>query len=217
VSRPLNLASRPFRNERLPALLFGLGLAALLALTVQHALTLARLRPGRGTPLEQEVARLEQETRRLRSEAASLRVPDPDPRAVPRWALLKELVDRRALRWTELLSAFEQALPGSVRLVSLAPEVKAGRVELELVLQARSSGEGLDVLRVLDERPEFDEVYPVSFELRDSGEQVRYSMRYVPAPAAPAEASSEPEAGQGEPGGEAAQDEAQDETKAGAQ
>ena len=47
MSRPLNLASRPFRNEALPALLFGMAVLALLALSIQHAHTLTRLRPCR--------------------------------------------------------------------------------------------------------------------------------------------------------------------------
>jgi hypothetical protein len=193
VSRPLNLASRPFRNEALPALLFGLAAVALLALSIQHIRTLTRLRPGRGTPLEQEVARLESEVARVRAEAGALRVPEPDASVIPRWVLIKELVDRRALRWTELLSVFEEALPGNVRLASLAPEVKLGRIQLELMLLARTSGEGLEVLRILEERPEFDEVYPLSFEPRADGEQVHYAMRYQPPPSRPA----------GEPEGEA--------------
>lgn len=196
MSRPLNLASRPFRNEMLPALLFGLGAVALFALSVQHALTLARLQPGRGTPIEQEIARLEEEVGRLRSEANGLGVPVPDPKAIPRWALLKELVDRRAVHWTEMLSVFEQALPGNVRLVSLAPEVKRGSMNLELTLLARSKGDGLEVLRVLEDRPEFDQVYPLSFEPREGGEEVRYSMLYRPPSApgsspAPAEAEAQ--------------------------
>lgn len=193
MSRPLNLASRPFRNEALPALLFGLAAVALLTLSIQHVRTLTRLRPGRGTPIEQEVARLEQEVARLRAEAGALRVPEPDATVIPRWVLIKELVDRRALRWTELLSVFEEALPGNVRLASLAPEVERGRIRLELTLLARTSGDGLEVLRVLEERPEFDEVYPLSFEPRDDGEQVHYAMRYQPPSARPA----------GEPEGEA--------------
>jgi Tfp pilus assembly protein PilN len=194
VRRPLNLASRPFRNETLPALLFGLAAVALLALTVQHTLTLAGLRPGRGTPLEQEGARLEAQSARLRAEAGALRVPEPDAKAIPRWTLLKELVDRRALRWTELLSVFERTLPSNVRLVSLAPEVRGGAINLDLMLVARSDGNGLEVLRLLEERPEFDQVYPLSAETRDDGQQVHYSMAYHPpaAPVSPGDPAEEP-------------------------
>jgi Tfp pilus assembly protein PilN len=198
VRRALNLASRPFRNEKLPALLFALAAVALLVLTVQHALTLARLRRGRGTPLELEVARLEAQAARLRSEASTLRVPDPDAKAIPRWTLIKELVDRRALRWTELLSVFERTLPPSVRLISLAPEVRGGAVNLDLMLVARSDGNGLEVLRLLEERPEFDQVYPLSAETRDDGQQVHYAMAYHPPPA-PAAGDPAEEPVEGEP------------------
>lgn len=39
----LNLATRPARNERLPALLFTLAVLALLGLTAQHVLVARRL------------------------------------------------------------------------------------------------------------------------------------------------------------------------------
>lgn len=192
MSRALNLASRPSRNEILPALLFGLAALLLLGLSLQHARTLLRLRPGTGTPLEQEVRSLEADAARLRSEAAALATPEPDPNALPQWTLLKDLVDRRALRWTELLSVLEETLPAGVRVVSLTPEVRGGRVSLDLAVVARTAEEGLDLLRSMEERREFDGVYPLSVATRQGSSEYRYTMDYRPAGAAAGEAPPAP-------------------------
>jgi len=188
MSRALNLASRPSRNEVLPALLFGLAALLLLGLTLEHVRTLLRLRPGTGTPLELEVRSLEADAARLRSEAAALRAPEPDPSALPHWTLLKDLVDRRALRWTELLFVLEETLPAGVRVVSLTPEVRGGRVSLELAVVARTAEEGLELLRSMEERREFDGVYPLSVSTRKGSSEYRYTMDYKPAAAPAAEA-----------------------------
>lgn len=202
MSRPLNLATRPFRNETLPALLFGLVALLLLLLTVQHAVTLVGLRPGFATPQQREVAALEAETARLRSEQAAFRAPEPDAKTLPQWALIKNLVDLRALRWTELLAVLEETLPPGIRVVNLAPRVEAGRVRLEMTVMARSAKDGLDLLPILEQRPEFEGVYPVSVSTRDDGSEYRYAMVYRPPSGPP---RPEPSPGAQAPGAEAQQ------------
>ena len=66
--RPANLARLPFRNERLPNLLFAAAAVALAALTVRHALIVRALLPGRTSALHDDVTRLEAEATRLRAE-----------------------------------------------------------------------------------------------------------------------------------------------------
>jgi Tfp pilus assembly protein PilN len=180
VSRPLNLASRPFRNEALPALLFALVTLLLVAVTVRHAVTLARLRPGVATPRQREVAALEAEAARLHAELAAFRAPEPDATTLPQWALIKGLVDQRALRWTELLAVLEEALPSGIRVVSLTPKVGEGAVSLDMTVIARDAEAGLDLLPILEQRPEFDGVYPVSVATGPDGSEYQYSMIYRP-------------------------------------
>jgi hypothetical protein len=202
LSRPLNLASQPFRNETLPALLFGLGALTLAGLTVWHAVSLVRLRPGVASPQQKEVVELEAEAARIRSEAAAFRVPEPDPKLPQQWTLIKELVDQRALRWTELLSVLEEALPSDVRVVHLLPAVEAEHVSLELTVIARTPRAGLELLPVLEKRGEFDSVYPVSVAAREDGSEYRYAMLYRPPSGAPqpqASPADAPETGTDEP------------------
>ena len=56
--RPANLARQPFRNERLPNLLFALAVLAVVVITVRHAFVVRALLPGRTSALHDEVMRL---------------------------------------------------------------------------------------------------------------------------------------------------------------
>jgi Tfp pilus assembly protein PilN len=195
----LNLATRPFRNERLPMVLVGLAAAALLALTVRHAFVLKELLPGRVSALDREARGLEQEVSRLRQEAARLRGPRPDPERVKQWMALRGLVDRRAFSWTTLLASLEDVLPLGVRLVSIAPLLKDGKVTLDISAVARRFEDRHLLLRALDESPEFEEVFLRTAGDTDRGEEFTYSTRYLPGvaavrapPASPQDASGGP-------------------------
>jgi Tfp pilus assembly protein PilN len=181
--RRLNLASQPFRNETLPAVLIVLGGLFLAALTVQHALTIRRLLPARTSTAHQRAAALEQEAARLREEARELRVPRPEAPVIAQWVLLKELVDRRAFSWTGLFGVLEQVLPYGVRMLSIAPRVEKDVVTIDLNAATRSYEQGLELIRILEDRPEFAEVFPTS---RGDEEESRfhYTMRYLPQAAA---------------------------------
>jgi Tfp pilus assembly protein PilN len=192
----LNLASEPFRNETLPAVLLVLGALVLGGITVQHALTIRRLLPDRTSAAHREAAALEAEAARLREESAAVRTTRPEPAVLAQWVLLKDLVDRRAFSWTGLFSVLEQALPPGVRLLSISPEVEKGAMRLTLTAAARSYEQGIELIRILEDRPEFADVLP---RTRDAEEEsrFRYEMRYVPAGEAspmPTAASPAPEA-----------------------
>jgi Tfp pilus assembly protein PilN len=177
--RPLNLASEPFRNERLPVLALLVAGLAVLALTAQHALLLRDLLPGRTSATRQEAGALEAESARLRSEARLPRVSRPEPAGLAEWGLIKDLVDRRAFSWTLLFAHLESVLPDGVHLVSIAPTVRKGEVLLDVTAVARTPEDAREFVRRLEGREEFDDVY-----LREEGErgEVRFTMKYRPSP-----------------------------------
>jgi Tfp pilus assembly protein PilN len=179
VRAPLNLASRPFRNERLPAIAFGLAFLVLLALTAYHALVLRQVLPGRTAALEQEVRALDQQIDGLRREAASLRGPRPDSALVAQWAVLRGLVDQKAFSWTHLLGILEEVLPAGVRLVSIAPSVREGQLQLDLGAVARRAEDGFDFMRALQERKEFQDVNLLGVGESPEGADLTFAMRYV--------------------------------------
>jgi Tfp pilus assembly protein PilN len=194
VSFALNLSSRPFRNERLPALLFGAACVLLVGLTVEHAVVALRLLPGRTSALMKEVDDLEAELARVRTETQSLRRPRPDKATVAQWALVKELVDRRSFSWTTLLSRLEAVLPADVRLVSITPEPKEGILRLKIAAVSRTAEEGLALVGKLDARKEFSDVFLLSqSDAGDGGAECTYEMVYHPvADAADAAAAEAP-------------------------
>ena len=206
--RPLNFSSQPFRNEALPAVVFGAASVLLIAVTIYHALAVRSLLPERTSKVHQEVATLEAELERLRTEALGLKAPPPDGRVLAEWSVLKDLVDRRTFSWTGLFARLEQVLPREVRLVSIAPDVTKGEVLLEVVAVARPPQAGLSLVGVLEGRGEFEDVYPVSVSEQEGGTaEFRYTMRYLPGvatepvamPAAATEAETDADAGEAEP------------------
>jgi Tfp pilus assembly protein PilN len=184
VRAPLNLASRPLRNERLPALVFGLASCLLLALTVRHGFVLRQVLPDRTAALEQEVRSLDRQIEGLRREAASLRGRRPDPALVAQWGLVRGLVDRKAFSWTGFFALLEEVLPPGVRLVSITPSVKEGELQLDLSAVARAPEDGFSFMRALQERKEFQQVNLLGVGVGAEGAELAYSMRYLAPPAA---------------------------------
>ena len=193
MSRTPNLATRPLRNERLPAVLLGLALAVLLAVSVEHLLVLRELLPSRTAAVEGEVRGLEQELLALRSEARSLPRPRPDPRVQAEWQVIRGLVDRRTFSWARLLARLEEILPSSVKLSSIAPLAKDEETWIEVTAVGRTITDGFDLLRVLQRAGEFDEVVPSSVGEGPTGDgEIRYSMKYTPSPEASPKPAADP-------------------------
>jgi hypothetical protein len=201
--RRLNLATQPFRNETLPAVLLALAAVLLLGLTIRHAFAIRGLMPDRLSAGHRQAAELEAEAARLRAEAGAQRVERPDAKMVTQWALLKELVDRRAFSWTGLFGVLEEALPPGVRLLTISPSVEKGTVKLDVTAATRSYEAGLEMIRVMEDRPEFADVLPLSRSDEDDA-RFHYRMRYLPPPpgaprattpaaGGPAPAADEPE------------------------
>jgi hypothetical protein len=205
MKTPLNLASRPFRNESLPALLFGIACVGLLAFTAYHAVLAYGLSPGRSSALHGELAALQAETARLRQESQKMRVPKPDRATLAQWTLLKELVDRRTFSWTHVLGRLEAVVPEGVRIIAVEPSLGRGEFRVELTTELRSPEDGLLLVRALEACDEFEDVYPVSDEGAQGGD-ARFRMRYQPpervpgaSPAPTPAASPEPAPAEGKP------------------
>ncbi|HET7294957.1 MAG TPA: hypothetical protein VFM88_21235 [Vicinamibacteria bacterium] len=180
MSAPLNLARRPFRNERLPGLAFALALAVLVAMTVRQAMVIVELLPSRTKARSAESAALEKEAADLRRTAATLRGPAPDKAALARWTAVKELVDRRAFRWTDLLFRLEGVLPKGVRLKAIAPRWERAGMRLTLTAVARTPLEGFELVQALEALPDFEDVLPTSKQPQEGAYEFAYEMRYLP-------------------------------------
>jgi Tfp pilus assembly protein PilN len=180
VIGPLNLATRPFRNERLPTLVMWAALLLLLGASVKHGLVVAGLLSARSVALEREVRALDAEAETLRAERASLKAPNPDGAAVRQWALVGNLIDRRVFSWTDLLARLEHVLPPGVHLVSIAPTIQKGQVALEFNAMARTTEEGLELVKALQARKDFSDVFVTGLDKGKEGSELGISLRYIP-------------------------------------
>ncbi len=195
MSAPLNLATRPVRNEALPALLFGIAAVVLLGATAAHGMALKRLLSVSASARHGEVKALDAEEARLRRRIGELRPQRPDPKTLAQWSLLKELVDRRVFSWTTLLARLEELQPPGVRLQSIQPTVKKGEIDVDVMALVRAADDGLKFVKALEESPDFAEVYPLAIDKKateDEGGGVayHYTMRYLPQPRRPGAAKT---------------------------
>lgn len=177
---PLNLASQPFRNGRLPALIFAVGTALVLALSVWHGLALRRVLPVSGSTLRAEVSALDAELDALESEEGRLLRVRPEAAQVAEWREVQALVDQRVFAWTALLGRLETLLPAGVRLESIAPTLDEGVASLELQAQARTLEDGYALWQALLDSGEFPGVLPTLVDEREEAVVFGYSMRYEP-------------------------------------
>jgi Tfp pilus assembly protein PilN len=136
--------------------------AVLVGLTVWHGLVVRDLLPRRTSALHQEVAALEKKLERFQNERRSMRVAVPEARTLAQWNRVKGLVDQRMFSWTDLFSSLEEVIPDGVRLTSIAPTVEKGQVEIVMAAMVRTPDDGWEFVRVLQNHPEFSEVYPTN-------------------------------------------------------
>lgn len=183
--RSLNLASRPFRNERLPKVLLGLASVLVAALFVWHVRRVYQLLPAQTSGLAAEVRSLEDESRRLRDQATGMRARKASTADTARWALLKELVDRRVFSWTRLLSVLEESMPEGVRLETVTPRVEKGQFMLAIRAVGRDIDEAFTLMRTLEGRPEFEDVVPVDRHDGAEGVVFQLVMKYQPMEPSP--------------------------------
>jgi hypothetical protein len=97
------------------------------------------------------------------------------------WIIIKELVDRRTFWWSELFLSLEEALPPDVRVVSVTPHVSQDDYLVDLTARVRDIEAGLAFVQVLEDRPEFEGVYPRTYTGGDDSIEYMYSMRFLTA------------------------------------
>jgi Tfp pilus assembly protein PilN len=189
VSRPLNLARQPLRNERLPTLLLAAGCVALLGLSVHHAVSARNLLPERTAAVDGELVSLEKERAQLQRESAELKGRSASPDHLEEWDAVRGLVDHRTFSWSALFGSLERVMPPDVRLVSVVPGGGEGAISLELRAVGRDVAAGHAFLEVLQESQEFREPFLESVGETDDGVEFDFTVGYVPERTATEEGS----------------------------
>ncbi len=102
------------------------------------------------------------------------------------------LIDRRTFSWTDLFNRFEATLPDDVRITSVSPKVDPeGRIDLTVVVVARSVDNVNEFMERLDATGVFHELRSTEEHINESG-QVESVLQtvYRPAPATGVPAST---------------------------
>ena len=137
----LNLANRRFRRYRLTNLVLGMVLAAIVGFGVWEGIGLSRYSTGlvELRALERE-ARVEWEFLGTRIEELRDQLQRPDAlEDIAEIRFLNTIQERKRFSWTILLREIEQAIPRTVYIVSLAPNIdETGRVWIEMEARGRS-------------------------------------------------------------------------------
>ena len=185
----VNLASRPFYNERLVTMaLAALALVA-LGLTTFNAAELVSLSAQRAKD-QTRIARDEAATRSAEADAtAATHAVD---RAVLNALALETreanaLISERTFSWTTFLGLIEKALPPDVHLVSVAPRVDTGQMWVTMVIIAKRPEDQAAFMDALDATKAFFEVQPRDEDLTEDGMR-RSTMRARYVEPAPSEA-----------------------------
>jgi Tfp pilus assembly protein PilN len=156
----LNVATRPLESHRrfiASATLAGAaGLVALLFLALSVFSTWRRNRGQR-----EQIAAYEAQLERMSVERQTLAAYFDSPNTktvIDRAAFLNSLIDQRSFPWTKIFTDLEKVLPAGVRVVSIAPKMEHGRVDVSLVVGADSDKSKIAFLESLQSSPAFSQV-----------------------------------------------------------
>jgi type IV pilus assembly protein PilN len=149
----LNLASQPFRRERLFWVSTGANVVALLALAgallfqyVSHA-ELPPEQVAMETKLRAEMAQLSAEERQLDGELGDA----ANEEILERSLFLNQLITRKGISWTRTFSDLETVLPPRVLMMQIRPEVTASnKVVLDMQVGAETRGDFVEFLKALE-------------------------------------------------------------------
>ena len=156
----LNLANTPLENHR--RFIVGNGLLGGLALIALVLLALTAYRSWRANrELRTQISVYQAQIRDSQRQQQTLRAffEQPQQRQVmDRAAFLNSLIAQRSFPWTKIFMDLEESLPLGVRVVSIAPKMQNGRVEVRLVIGAIGDEEKVKFLKAMEASKVFSNV-----------------------------------------------------------
>lgn len=167
----MNLATRPFYNERAVHLVLaalGLAIVAILALEVVRFAALSRafgeLTLAAETA-ESEAAAVATRTSRLEREMPG----DATTALVLAAEEVNRLIEQRLFSWTAFFNVIEQTLPAGVMLTAVRPDADEAGTSVDLAVIGRTVAAIEDFIRRLEETGVFADVLARQGELNEEG------------------------------------------------
>ncbi len=166
----LNVATQPFESHRrFLAGSVALGVVGLVALVVLSTSVARAWRENRGQRAEISGYRAQlAQLATQRQELASFFGSPQTKTVVDRATFLNSLIDQRTFPWTKIFTDLEKVLPTGVRVVSIAPQMRKGEVDVKLAVGATSTASANAFLKALQVSPAFSQMR-VSDETRAQG------------------------------------------------
>jgi hypothetical protein len=167
----LNLATRPFYNERGVHILLALVAVVLAVVTVLNArqiLNLSARHTAAMTQLQGDRARAQdarQRAERLRAELKQ----DELERVLADTREANALIDQRTFSWTELFNRIESTLPSGVMLRAVQPNAKDGRILVTLGVIGRRVDDIDQFMERLEQTGAFSELLATSETPEEDG------------------------------------------------
>ena len=167
----MNLATRPFYNERAVHLVLaalGLAIVAVLALEVARIVTLSRVHgeltlaaetaEAEAAAVSTRTARIERETPRDATAALVVAAEEVD-----------RLIEQRLFSWTAFFNVIEQTLPAGVMLTAVRPDADEEGTSVDLAVIGRTVADIEEFIRRLEETGVFAGVLARQGELDEEG------------------------------------------------
>jgi hypothetical protein len=167
----VNIATRPFYNERGVHLLLAFVALALVALTAFNVTELLRL-SSREAELTARISKQESRARDLRQEAVKIRAGIRQEELEAVLIAAREangLIDQRTFSWTELFNYLETTLPADVMLMAVRPVVHDGQVSVTLGVVGQRVDAIDQFMTRLEETGAFRDVLSRDEQARDDG------------------------------------------------
>ena len=184
---PLNLASRPFFNNRkfyTASLLLGLALVVLSAAN----LFLYLAHRSQSLRLNRELSNQTAEATRLEKEQQEIwaRLQQPETEDFLNLVdYLNPLIAQRTFSWTRFLNQLENLLPHQVQIVAITPRIVESEIVVEIFCNARSGADYIEFISRLEEASDFYAVNLMTEDVSKSpnffgkhyGLQVKYRVQ----------------------------------------
>ena len=158
---PINLASQPFRRDR-PMLAGSAAASLLLAILLGVLISFILVDRSQLAGVRQEVTRLDKQVRQAAAEQASLDAVLRQPgnaEVLERTVFLNELLYRKGISWTRILTDMGKALPPNVKIMTIRPFVnKDNKVTVDMTVGAETPSAVIDFLKNLESSPLFESV-----------------------------------------------------------
>ena len=184
----INLASEPFRRDR-AMLIASAILALVLAVSLSGLTTLILQERTRARETREALAQLEKAMRLQSGEHLKVDTvlrQAQNSEVLDRNVFLNTLISRKAVSWTQLFADLEKVMPGTVRLVSVRPQITPqNQVVLDMTVGTTTTEPVIDMLMRLESSPLFGAT-TISTMLPPSQNETLYryrlSVNYAPKP-----------------------------------